>query len=338
MAMAMRYPHSEVVGVDMTVWDVDTTEGDSGAGRVIWELDDLDVWAVPNASKVDELGAAIEAYDPFHDPTHREPPRTKRKRSYAGEPPQPELPTQAESLYSSTGPTLDIETEHLQPGWHFSEPFDLIHMRNMKGAFMHWEDVYAEIYKNLRPGGYVEVVDYEVSLPNMTKATSSPIPQPSADTPTESPEESPFVLPICRQLYLLMMSSSFRSGRPLGTFYMHPSYLSEAGFKDIRTTYVNVPVGQWSEDSEQRRLGKMFLVVLMESFEANLMRLGTRWGGMSPNELRELIEKGKAEMMEWCRENDRGVEGSGNGKGKEKDGERQEWCAMFKWVVGRKPG
>ena len=44
VAMARQYPQAEVVGIDMTEWDIDTTEATLGDASVTWELDDLDVW------------------------------------------------------------------------------------------------------------------------------------------------------------------------------------------------------------------------------------------------------------------------------------------------------
>ena len=46
----------EVVGIDMAVWDLETTEGEIGSGRVTWEIDDLDVWGVE--PDIDERQAA----------------------------------------------------------------------------------------------------------------------------------------------------------------------------------------------------------------------------------------------------------------------------------------
>ncbi|KAF2262057.1 S-adenosyl-L-methionine-dependent methyltransferase [Lojkania enalia] len=203
---------------------------------------------------------------------------------------------------SEAGPSFNpyvLESE-AQPGWHFSQPFDLIHLRNLAGSFAYWEDVYAEIYKNLAPGGCVEVADLELLPPEMTSSIA---------------------------LYLAGMQASYKSGRPLGTFYMHPTYLEDAGFKDVRTTSVNVPVGQWPEDEKQKKIGKMFLVTFMECLEAFSLRLLTKHGDQerlwTAEEVRETVEAGKKEILEWS-------EGFGG------EGRREGWCANFKWIVGRK--
>ncbi|KAH7355546.1 S-adenosyl-L-methionine-dependent methyltransferase [Pyrenochaeta sp. MPI-SDFR-AT-0127] len=305
--MARQYPQAEVVGIDMTEWDLDTTEATLGDCRVTWELDDLDVWGrEPN---VDDLVARLAQYDFFTETTHRKPIASPTQSGSRAELDQPQNhpETSVEDL------TIDLSrlTPQPDPGWHFSDAFELIHLRNMKGTFAHWEEVYAEIYKSLSPGGWVEVADYDLGQ----------VPLPVGDH-----HPSAFPMPTLRKLYKAMMEASFKSGRPLGTFYMHASYLEEAGFTDIQTTSVNVPIGQWAQDEAQRSIGKLMLVVVMETFEASLLRLLTRYGdkekAWTAEEVRTECAVAQQEVADWCARAERGeVEG---------------WCASFKWVTGRK--
>jgi hypothetical protein len=87
-------------------------------------------------------------------------------------------------------------------------------------------------------------------------------------------------------------------------------------------TQVNVPVGTWPQDPRQKALGKMFAVTLVEGCEAHCLRLLTRYGGWSKEEVRELVELVKGEVM-------RCAVGEG---GREAEG----WVGTFRWVVGRK--
>lgn len=309
VAMAQLYPHAEVVGIDMAVWDVETTEAVAGSSNVTWEIDDLDVWGVDD--DVEDASLRLERYDIARDHANREPlesPAKWREKSSSDTASHGTHPrTPSEQTYD-----LYVLEPDVQPGWHFSEPYNLIHLRAMKGAFAYWEGVYDEIYKNLVPGGWVEICDYDMTLPNLEGHTSL--------------DEFPF--PSLAKLYLGVMQASFKSGRPIGTYYMHPTYLEDAGFKDVRTTHVNVPVGQWSDDPEQRKIGKLFLVLIMETLEAFLLRLLSTWGDAqkvwTAEEIRDTIEVGKTEILEWSR-------------GPDRQGKREGWCANFKWIVGRKP-
>jgi hypothetical protein len=308
--MAQQYPHAEVVGIDMSEWDIATTEDTLGDARVKWELDNLDVWG--RETDVDVLIARLADIDFATNMIHREPleswnrPKSKDERSQSGSQPR----TSDEHV------TIDLSklAPQLEPGWNFSEPFELIHMRNMKAAFSfsHWEEVYAEIYKSLSPGGMIEVADWDLGQVPLGPAEKDP---------------SNFPMPTMRKLYAAIMEASFKSGRPLGLFYMHPSYLEEAGFVDVRTTHVNVPVGQWPEDSEQRSIGKKMFVLGMELFEPLCLRLLTKWGDKkngvwTAEGVRDSIEIAQGEVNEWIERSERGEVGG--------------WCASFKWITGRK--
>lgn len=74
----------------------------------------------------------------------------------------------------------------------------------------------------------------------------------------------------------------------------------------------------------------MFLVVLMESLESQLLRLITKYGDgesvWSAEEVRKKIEAAKREVLEWEETTSQGLSGKG----------RREWVASFKWIIGRK--
>ncbi|KAJ4322194.1 hypothetical protein N0V94_002542 [Neodidymelliopsis sp. IMI 364377] len=305
--MSQTYPRAEVVGIDMTQWDLDTTEATMGSADVIWELDDLDVWG--SDALTESLSPTLSRLDFYRDMTNRiplhSPPKSPVTDNFSNSMTHPE--TSVESFIIDPY-NLNPQPE---PGWHFSESYDMIHLRNMKGSFAHWEEVYAEIHKSLSPGGWIEVADWDMGAVPVDHATAEP---------------STFPLPTLRKLYASVMEASFKSGRPVGLFYMHPSYLEEAGFTDIQSTHVNIPIGQWAGDEEQKRMGKTMLVVLMEGLEASVLRLLTKYGDeekiWSAEEVRADVERAQQEIADWIERSERGeVEG---------------WCASFKWITGRK--
>ncbi|KAH3976209.1 hypothetical protein HBH98_160710 [Parastagonospora nodorum] len=301
--MSRQY-NAEVVGIDMTEWDLDATEG-VGESKVIWELDDLDVWA--REPDIEDLTAQLGQFDFFTEPFNRNPIDPSSRTE-----PVADFGTLQDTAHTSVESLLNLVTRP-EPGWHFSDAYEFIHLRNMKGAFTHWEEVYAEIYKSLSPGGWVEIADWDLGQ-------VPPLSSPTTGTPSVLP------LPTLRKIYAAGIEASFKSGRPLGTFYMHPSYLEEAGFTDIQTTHVNVPVGQWHQDEAQKSIGKLMLVVVMETFELGLPRLLTKWGDKEKvwtiEEIQEALELARQEILDWSE--------------KAEKGEVEGWCASLKWITGRK--
>jgi hypothetical protein len=299
--------NAEIVGIDMSEWDLDTTEASLGDSHVTWELADLDVWGAE--SDLEALSSSLGQFDFFLEPALRNPIErpTRAEANLGSESVQSPTAKSADSL-SLDGISLVAPPE---PGWHFGDAFEFIHLRGMQGAFAYWEDVYAEIYKSLSPGGWVEIVDCDMG--------QIPL-QPQHDGSMELP------LPTVRKLYAAGMEASFKSGRPLGLFYMHPSYLEEAGFTDIQTTHVNVPVGQWHTDEDQKSIGKLMQVVILELLDAALPRLLTKWGDKdrlwTMEEIKANLVVAQQEILDWC--------------ARAEKGEVEGWCCSFKWITGRK--
>ena len=333
---------------------------------VRWEIDDLDIWSMEG--EIDKSQVGIEALGPeakkrdgqeqriinttkdsskhknaitaaaaaaarstgstttrhTNESSQRAPSlssKGKQKQTVEASPPPPRFDPY--TLESSVEPPI---------GWNFSEPFDFIHLRGLKGAFANWPAVYEEIYKNLAPGGWVEVADYEIEIhePDDSPASASY----STTTKGKCRKRPAETFPNLRVLYNATVQAARTSGKVLGTAHITTSLLEAAGFTDVRITQVNVPVGTWHGDERQKAIGKMFLVCFMEGLEATCLRLLTRYGGevggppWSAAQVREACGKAKQELLEvgTVRENG-GKKGPLAGEG---------WCAQFKWAVGRR--
>lgn len=343
VGIADRFPYADVVGIDLAVWDVEAVEL-SGRERsstlgteveersVRWEIDDLDIWSMEG--EIDESQVGIEAL------ALKASKRDGQEQRIISSQQAPSLSSkgkQKQTVEASLPPprfnpyTLESSVEP-PIGWNFSEPFDFIHLRGLKGAFANWPAVYKEIYKSLAPGGWVEVADYEIEIhePDDSPASASC----STTAKGKSRKMPAKTFPNLRVLYNAIVQAARTSGKVLGTAHITTSLLEAAGFTDVRITQVNVPIGTWHEDEKQKAIGKMFLVCVMEGLEATCLRLLTRYGGevggppWSAARVREACDKAKQELLEvgTARE-DGGRKGPLVGEG---------WCAQFKWAVGRR--
>ncbi|OCL07302.1 hypothetical protein AOQ84DRAFT_295358 [Glonium stellatum] len=319
VGIAESFPYADVVGIDLAVWDVEAVEPGEGVGGVRWEIDDLDIWSMEG--ETDESRIKLETLELEASKRGDQEQHGKQKHiaQYSPEPPHFDPYT----LESSAEPPI---------GWDFSEPFDFIHVRGLKGAFANWAVVYEEIYKSLAPGGWVEIADYEIFLPEPDDSTAPA--SSSATGKGKSRKKPPLTFPNVRALYHATHQASRVAGKTLGTAYISASMLEAAGFSDVRSTQVNVPVGTWHEDEKQKAIGKLFLVCVMEGLEATCLRLLTRYGGeggsppWSAEQVREACEKAKQELLKVGTVRD-------NGGGK-RHVVGEGWCAQFKWAVGRR--
>ncbi|EEH10472.1 conserved hypothetical protein [Histoplasma capsulatum G186AR] len=183
--------------------------------------------------------------------------------------------------------------------WNYHHPFDFIHIRGLSGAIADWPALYSQAFKNLEPDGRIEIadVDYTSGLLNARNA------------PANS--------------YMSIYISAIRSaadvaGYPRDLSHLRMAALTAAGFVQVRTYDIRVPIGTWCEsDAKGSTLGKMVLIVLLEGLEAASMRSLTKYGGWTPEDVRDLCHKVKMEIVMGA------VEGA---------------MGLVRVVTGRRPG
>ncbi len=69
-------------------------------------------------------------------------------------------------------PNCTFYVDDSESRWTFqpNDAFDFIHGRAMGGSIKDWPLLYSEIYKHVKPGGWVEIQEYETwALPNDDK-------------------------------------------------------------------------------------------------------------------------------------------------------------------------
>lgn len=117
---------------------------------------------------------------------------------------------------------FEIDDAEYEDGWTWGEEFDLVHFRNMQGAFKDWKYVYREAFRCLKPGGYIEVVDFD----NHTRLKSYF-------------HNDPDVV----NLLAAVNEASNRAGRPRGDAHLDPSLLKELGFMNVSILEKTIPTG-----------------------------------------------------------------------------------------------
>ncbi|KAI9877266.1 MAG: hypothetical protein M1830_004375 [Pleopsidium flavum] len=165
---------------------------------------------------------------------------------------------------------IDDATEE----WTFTQPFDFIHLRNLSGAFSDWGSIYMEAYKHLKPGGYLEIAEFE-----------------DIQMPKSSPNSYVSIFAAAVQ------AAAEKAGTPVGTGHLKRSLLEGAGFRNVRTTILDVPIGTWPKDTKKQSIGKMWLIGVLEGLEATSLRLLTREMNWNAQDVRELCDKVKAELV-----------------------------------------
>lgn len=73
---------------------------------------------------------------------------------------------------------------------------------------------------------------------------------------------------------------------------MRPFFV-EAGFENIETRVLKLPLGTWPAERAQKEMGAYFLLTAETGFEAFGMALLTRELGMSRDDVRELSDRAR---------------------------------------------
>ena len=182
------------------------------------------------------------------------------------------------STYSldATPPNISFEVFDAEDQWTYTEPFDLIHIRTLSGAFADWPALYEQAFQHLKPGGWLEIVDYWM--------------KPTSDA---FDGDSWFSM-----LNAAKIIAAETEGIPRGVAHLKPALFREAGFTDIRTRVFDVPLGTWPDDPKDKTLGKLWLIAVLEGLEASNMRPLTRFKGWTAVQVRDVCEKVKHEFLE----------------------------------------
>ena len=171
-------------------------------------------------------------------------------------------------------PNVIFQIDDATEEWTFTQPFDLIHMRNLSGAFSDWDAIYREAFKHLKPGGYIEIIDIE------------PIEMP------KSPQNSYVGI-----FAGAVQAAADKAGRPIGVRHLKRPILEAVGFRSVRTTVLDAPIGTWPKDARKQSIGKMWLIAVLEGLEATGLRLLTREMNWKAEDVRELCEKVKVDLV-----------------------------------------
>lgn len=173
----------------------------------------------------------------------------------------------------------DAEEEWIRP----VNTVDLVHIRNMAGAFRDWSFVYEQAFACIKPGGYIEVLDFDDhrSYENFV---------------SWFPEGSAMSI-----ILDALFQASALNGRPKGTGHMHPQLLLDAGFVDIENRSYDIPIGR----QENPKFGEDWLFVCVTGVEATCLRLLTKHLGWDPEYVRSLCDEVSHEIKKVAEDPDR---------------------------------
>lgn len=181
-----------------------------------------------------------------------------------------------DNAHQAYADNIDFRAVNRTPPLLFDdETFDLIRIQNGTAAFTldEWALVMAEMYRLLKPGGWLHLLDFEMG----------PTSQPALDR----------VLTLLGQIMQKMDRNISPNGMlPLNGCILGPQRLARQSFVDIQYRFYPVDLGGWNNP-----IGRAYLASVVVKPEM-IIRLAVEGGFGSEEELRPLLREMQRELQQ----------------------------------------
>ena len=155
-------------------------------------------------------------------------------------------------LPASSGPhpkNATFRTQDCCESWPYPKDyFDLIHIRGLFGSIQDWPTLYQRALKHLRPGGFIEHLEWSLHIRSADGKLSS---------------NSMF-----SQWSQNIVSAGAISGKTYEIAENMAGLVDEAGFENVVEQGQWWPIGAWSGDAKMQDIGRMNLVNWVRALEA----------------------------------------------------------------------
>ncbi|KAK3494910.1 S-adenosyl-L-methionine-dependent methyltransferase [Neurospora hispaniola] len=187
-------------------------------------------------------------------------------------------------------PNLNFEISDASKEWTYKPNyFDLVHVRFFVGAIEDWNAFYREAFKVCKPGGWIEHYDHS---PVVTSDDGSVVPGSAMDTYGK-----------------VLAEAARRIGRSatLADDDTMEEGLKAAGFVNIQTKRMKMPLSPWSDDKKLKEVGLCAYSTLSADVEGVVQYLFGNVMGWTPEEIsvfaahmcRELKDKNIHGYYHW---------------------------------------
>ncbi|KAN0096395.1 S-adenosyl-L-methionine-dependent methyltransferase [Hyaloscypha variabilis] len=145
-------------------------------------------------------------------------------------------------------PNCKFELDDAQLEWTFPpEHFDFVHLRCLMGSIKDWPYIYSEIYRCMKPGGWIEHVDMDIEF--------------------KSDDGSVGEGHIMQRWSKTFIDCGEQMGRTFLIGKQAKGLLEAAGFVNVVEKKYKVPVGSWPSNKELKNIGQYNLLYCVQGLE-----------------------------------------------------------------------
>lgn len=174
-------------------------------------------------------------------------------------------------------PNLHFEIDDAEEEWDYHREFDYIHVRSMGGSIGDWPRLLEQAYKHLKPGGWVELMDFE------TWATTDD---------NSLPLDSPY-----QEFQVKLGEAARMFGKEMNISPRYKGFVEDAGFARVNEEQYKAPLSPWPEQRREKILGRYMQAQMMESIEPYSLALFTRVLKWEPERVQMLLAGVRKDLM-----------------------------------------
>ncbi|KAG4416324.1 hypothetical protein IFR04_010543 [Cadophora malorum] len=163
-------------------------------------------------------------------------------------------------------PNCRFEIDDASDEWTYpTNFFDFIHIRALFGSIEDWPALYAQVFKHLKPGGWIEHVEgsIEIKSDDGTLAENSPL----------------------KTFTSLFAEAGAITGQIFNVTDIMKQKITEAGFVNVVEQVYKTPLGGWPADAKLRELGQWALLGFDTGLEGYALATLTRVLGWTPTQV-----------------------------------------------------
>ncbi|KAM0550592.1 hypothetical protein ACHAPJ_008850 [Fusarium lateritium] len=176
-------------------------------------------------------------------------------------------------------PNVRFLVDDAEATWLYSDnSLDLVHLRNMSTAIKDWPALLEQIYRALKPGGWIELPEFRWVY--------------GCDDGTLRPDFTP------PQMVDNIKAGLAKFGIEMHAAEKNEDRLRDAGFVNIRHEIKKVPVGPWPKDKNLKMIGLYNRSVIYDGLQAITMGPYTRGLGWTPEEVEIFLVRVRKDLMD----------------------------------------
>lgn len=176
-----------------------------------------------------------------------------------------------------TAPPPSFEIDDAEDPWVFSQSFDLIHGRALVSCFRSPQTVINSAAAALSPNGWLEFQDFI-------------IPMQCLDNSWDGSN--------LKRWSCLFVECARRVGRDMSSSTRYAAMFRAAGLVDVEERRFVWPTNSWARGKRMKRLATWFRKDLSDGLEGLSLRLLMGVGGMSREEVEELIKGARRDLAD----------------------------------------